>query len=69
MVYVKYKEWGRKMAVLSMVVLGASDTGNMRIILFVLLIGGVVLILTGCFIALMTLRKRLKVHDMENERL
>ena len=57
------------MAVLSMVVLGAVDAGTMRLILLALLIVGVVLILTGGFIALMTLRKRLKVQDMENERL
>lgn len=57
-----------KMVVLSILVLGATDTGNMRLILLALLIVGVALILTGSLIALMTLRKRLKVQDMENER-
>jgi len=56
------------MVVLSILVLGATSPGNMRIILLALLIVGVALILAGSLIALMTLRKRLKVQDMENER-
>lgn len=56
------------MVVLSILVLGAIDVGTMRLILLALLIVGVALILTGSLIALMTLRKRLKVQDVENER-
>lgn len=48
--------------------LSTTDSNTMRLILLVLLIIAVVLILAGCFIALMTLRRRLKMQDMENER-
>ncbi|MEO8953054.1 MAG: hypothetical protein ACR2H5_01530 [Ktedonobacteraceae bacterium] len=56
------------MTVLNVLILGAADTGNTRLIMLLLIIVAVVLILIGSLIALMTLRKRLKSRDMENER-
>ena len=56
------------MTVLSVLALSSADIGNTRLIILMLLIVAVVLILIGCLIALMTLRKRLKSQNMENER-
>jgi len=57
-----------KMIVLSVLALSTADAGNTRLIMLLLLIVAVVLILIGSLIALMTLRKRLRSQDMENER-
>ena len=57
-----------KMTVLSVLALSSADIGNTRLIILMLLIVAVVLILIGCLIALMTLRKRLKSQNVENER-
>jgi flagellar basal body-associated protein FliL len=56
------------MTVVNVLTLSAADTGNTRLIMLLLIIVAVVLILIGSLIALMTLRKRLKSQDMENER-
>lgn len=56
------------MAILNVLVLSTLDSNTMRPLLLVLLIIAVVLILTGCLIALVTLRRRLKTQNMENER-
>lgn len=56
------------MALLNVLALGIIDSNTMRPVLLVLLIIAVVLILAGCLIALVTLRRRLKTQNMENER-
>lgn len=56
------------MAILNVLVLSILDSNTMRPVLLSLLIIAVVLILTGCLIALITLRRRLKMQNMENER-
>ena len=56
------------MAILNVLVLSLLDSNTLRPILLFLLIIAVVLILTGCLIALITLRRRLKMQNMENER-
>lgn len=56
------------MALLNVLALGIIDSNTMRPVLLGLLIIAVVLILTGCLIALVTLRRRLKTQNMENER-
>lgn len=56
------------MAISNVLVLSILDSNTLRPILLLLLIIAVVLILTGCLIALITLRRRLKMQNMENER-
>ncbi len=48
---------------LAMLVLSAMDSGSTRLVLLLLLLLGVVLILTGCTIALLTFRKRRKTDS------
>lgn len=57
------------MTVLSVLVLSGADIVNTRLIILLLLILAVVLILIGCLIALITLRKRLKSQHVKKERL
>ena len=56
------------MTALGVLTLNNADIGNTRLIILMLLIVAVALILIGSLIALMTLRKRLKSQNMENER-
>jgi hypothetical protein len=48
---------------LAMLALSATGSGNTRLILLLLVLLAVVLILTGCTIALLTFRKRQKARD------
>src|SRR5713226_9072929 len=49
---------------LAVVALSTTDSSTMRLMLLLLVLLAVILILTGSIIAIVTLRKRLKVHNM-----
>jgi hypothetical protein len=67
MVYVSISTVGRREKVymdrLALVVLSTVDSGSTRLILLLLVLLAVVLILAGCTIALLTLRKRRKDYN------
>jgi flagellar basal body-associated protein FliL len=48
---------------LAMLPLGATGSGSTRLFLLLLVLLAVILILTGCIIALLTFRKRQKIRD------
>jgi uncharacterized membrane protein HdeD (DUF308 family) len=43
--------------------ISAIDNGTARLIMLLLMLIAIILIITGCFIALLTLRKRLKSQN------
>jgi flagellar basal body-associated protein FliL len=60
---------------LAMLSLASTGSGNTRLFLLLLVLLAVILILTGCIIALLTFRKRQRIRDayftsasMESER-
>ena len=56
------------MTILNVLALSIIDSNTTRPMLLIVLIIAVVLIVIGCLIALITLRRRLKMQNMENER-
>jgi flagellar basal body-associated protein FliL len=50
------------MEILGILALGATSDGTIRLVLLLLMVLAVILIVTGCIIALFTWRKRLKTQ-------